>query len=91
VAGFFYVSMSLSCISVLLLGVKAALALLPKQVCQEGNYLLLRTAARLSSFFQKAKKLALKGGPPVHGRRSQCRSPLCKSPLVVLRIISMMM
>ena len=33
-----------------------------------------------SPFYQKVKRLALKGGPPVHGRRHQCRSPKCKSP-----------
>ena len=40
--------------------IKAPLALLTKQVCKEGNPLLLRTAARLSSFHGKAKRLAFK-------------------------------
>ena len=45
----------------------------------------------LALFIKRSRDLPVKGGPPVHGRRPQCRSLQCKSPLVVQSIISMMM
>ena len=41
-----------------------------------------------SPFYQKVKRLALKGGPPVHGRRHQCRSRQCKSPPATLILLA---
>ena len=59
---------------------KSGLALFDFKKIKEGDLSITPDRRKTLVLSRKSQETCFLGGPPVHGRRPQCRSPQCKSP-----------